>query len=83
MSSLPASPELEARTAVQVTKPALPAEQQVLVWDLPLRVFHWALVGLVTAAITTGLLGGPCQVIHGPPSRPVVMAAVTSPTSAQ
>jgi len=30
----------------------------VAVWDLPLRVFHWALVGLVCAAIATGLAGG-------------------------
>lgn len=30
----------------------------VSVWDLPLRVFHWALVGLVSAAIATGLAGG-------------------------
>ena len=34
-------------------------------WDLPLRVFHWALVLLVTAAITTGLLGGPWMTWHG------------------
>ncbi|WP_457443900.1 cytochrome b/b6 domain-containing protein [Roseateles sp. P5_E4] len=31
---------------------------EVPVWDLPLRVFHWALVGLVSAAIATGLAGG-------------------------
>lgn len=30
----------------------------VVVWDLPLRIFHWALVGLVSAAIATGLAGG-------------------------
>ncbi|MGM9485487.1 cytochrome b/b6 domain-containing protein [Roseateles sp. NT4] len=30
----------------------------VAVWDLPLRVFHWALVGLVSGAIATGLAGG-------------------------
>lgn len=32
--------------------------KQVQVWDLPLRVFHWALVILVTAAIVTAKLGG-------------------------
>jgi cytochrome b len=36
----------------------------VPVWDLPLRVFHWALVLLVTAAITTGLLGGAWMTWH-------------------
>lgn len=41
------------------------ASRHVLVWDLPLRVFHWALVALVTAAITTGLLGGPWMTWHG------------------
>ena len=34
------------------------AHADVPVWDLPLRVFHWALVGLVSAAIATGLAGG-------------------------
>jgi len=56
--SPPASPDLDVSAAQ-------PAQPPVLVWDLPLRVFHWALVGLVTAAITTGLLGGPWMVWHG------------------
>lgn len=34
------------------------AQADVAVWDLPLRVFHWALAGLVSAAIATGLAGG-------------------------
>lgn len=34
------------------------AHADVVVWDLPLRVFHWALVGLVSTAIATGLAGG-------------------------
>lgn len=39
--------------------PASPdAPGDVAVWDLPLRVFHWALVGLVSGAIATGLAGG-------------------------
>lgn len=29
-----------------------------LVWDLPLRIFHWALAGLVVTSIATGLIGG-------------------------
>jgi len=43
MSRQPASPE---------------PHTDVAVWDLPLRVFHWALVGLVGTAIATGLAGG-------------------------
>ena len=30
----------------------------VILWDLPTRLFHWALAVLITASITTGLLGG-------------------------
>jgi cytochrome b len=49
MSQPPASPEAAA---------------EVTVWDLPLRVFHWALVGLVSAAIATGLAGGEWMAWH-------------------
>ena len=50
---LPASPD------------AVDATAEVAVWDLPLRVFHWALVGLVVAAIATGLAGGAWMTWHG------------------
>ena len=30
----------------------------IRVWDLPLRLFHWALVLLVASSIYTGLTGG-------------------------
>ncbi len=30
----------------------------VRVWDLPTRLFHWLLLGLVVALVTTGQLGG-------------------------
>jgi cytochrome b len=36
----------------------------VRVWDLPLRVFHWTLVLLVIASITTGTLGGEWMDAH-------------------
>jgi cytochrome b len=36
-----------------------------LVWDLPLRVFHWALALAVTAAIVTAKLGGAWMAWHG------------------
>lgn len=49
MSQPPASPETNA---------------DIVVWDLPLRVFHWTLVALVSAAIATGLAGGAWMVWH-------------------
>ena len=52
--ALPAAP---ARTPAQRTR--------VLLWDLPLRVFHWSLVASVTAAIVTGELGGSWMAWHG------------------
>ena len=45
--------------------PARAGMRRILVWDLPLRVFHWSLVAAVTAAVTTGELGGPWMVWHG------------------
>lgn len=35
------------------------------IWDLPTRLFHWALALAVTAALVTGLLGGNWMVWHG------------------
>lgn len=32
--------------------------KHITVWDLPLRIFHWALVGLVIAATVSAKLGG-------------------------
>jgi cytochrome b len=40
------------------------ATVEVAVWDLPLRIFHWALVLLVGAAIATGLAGGAWMAWH-------------------
>ena len=39
--------------------------QRIRLWDLPTRVFHWALVALVTAAIITGKTGGSLIIWHG------------------
>lgn len=36
--------------------PSMPTRR--LVWDLPLRLFHWLLAALVVAAIATGTIGG-------------------------
>jgi cytochrome b len=35
-----------------------PAIVTVAVWDWPVRVVHWAMVALVAALLTTGLIGG-------------------------
>lgn len=39
--------------------------QRVVVWDLPLRLFHWSLALAVPAAIATGLAGGAWMRVHG------------------
>jgi cytochrome b len=36
----------------------------VRVWDLPTRVFHWALVALVPALLVTGKIGGEAMIWH-------------------
>ena len=38
---------------------------RIRLWDLPLRIFHWALVIAVATAIVTGELGGPWMALHG------------------
>ena len=45
--------------------PARVGTRRILLWDLPLRVFHWSLVAAVTAAVATGEIGGPWMVWHG------------------
>ncbi|RZL40016.1 MAG: cytochrome B [Rubrivivax sp.] len=59
-AAAPASPSTPATAATAATA----AIADVLVWDLPLRVFHWALVALVSAAVATGLLGGAWMAWH-------------------
>ncbi|MEF8756103.1 MAG: cytochrome b/b6 domain-containing protein [Accumulibacter sp.] len=39
--------------------------QRIRVWDLPTRVFHWALVLLVVASFVSGKIGGNAMVWHG------------------
>jgi len=39
--------------------------RRILLWDLPLRVFHWSLVAAVITAVVTGELGGPWMAWHG------------------
>ena len=48
--------------------PAAPARaglRRVVLWDLPLRVFHWSLVAATVTAIVTGELGGAWMPWHG------------------
>jgi cytochrome b len=40
-------------------------KQRIRVWDLPTRVFHWALVLLVVASFVSGKIGGNAMVWHG------------------
>lgn len=37
---------------------------KVRVWDLPTRIFHWALVACVLALLVTGLVGGAAMYWH-------------------
>ena len=46
-------------------QPARAGVRRILLWDLPLRVFHWSLVGAVTTAVVTGELGGAWMAWHG------------------
>lgn len=39
-------------------------KQEILIWDLPLRVFHWALALSVTGAWLTGEVGGGWIDVH-------------------
>lgn len=39
--------------------------RRVKVWDLPTRIFHWLLVALIVAAVTTAKIGGSAMDWHG------------------
>ena len=52
-------------SGVDVSPSAVSGRQRILLWDLPLRVFHWSLVAAVAAAVVTGELGGPWMPWHG------------------
>lgn len=40
-------------------------KRTIRVWDLPVRIVHWALVALLTGVFATGLIGGNLIVWHG------------------
>jgi cytochrome b len=45
--------------------PSRAGARRILLWDLPLRVFHWSLAAAVTGAVITGELGGSWMAWHG------------------
>lgn len=49
----------------QPSSAEVPTLRLIRVWDLPTRLFHWVLVGLVVVLITTGKVGGEAMVWHG------------------
>lgn len=44
--------------------PAPPPSPAAEVWDLPVRIFHWALVGLLVTAAISGKIGGDAMELH-------------------
>ncbi|AGA90432.1 cytochrome b [Thioflavicoccus mobilis 8321] len=47
-------------------------EKRILVWDLPVRIFHWLLFVLVIAAVATALQGGSLMAVHGSIGRLII-----------
>jgi cytochrome b len=41
-----------------------PALRDIRVWDLPTRLFHWALAAVVVGSVVTGQVGGNAMVWH-------------------
>ena len=58
LSSLRTVLEKDARMNEQGVSRQPLAEQSVLVWDVPTRIFHWLLVALIVASLVTGNVGG-------------------------
>jgi len=59
------SPELLSDFGAADDAAAPGAAHHAVLWDLPLRVFHWSLVAAVTVVIVTGELGGAWMPWHG------------------
>ena len=51
--------------AVDLAPASRAGTRRYVLWDLPLRVFHWSLVAAVTTAVMTGELGGAWMPWHG------------------
>lgn len=48
----------------ETSAPTPPGERVVRVWDLPTRLFHWALVVALVAQVITGKIGGAALTWH-------------------
>lgn len=59
-----AAPRAPALAAAADAAPAA-ATRRVRVWDLPTRLFHWALVAAVLVAVVSGQIGGDFMELHG------------------
>jgi cytochrome b len=55
-----ANQQTPRRLGNQVTQP----ERKIRVWDVPVRIFHWALVLLIVSQITTVSIGGNAMEYH-------------------
>lgn len=49
---------------MEVATPGERSVSLVRVWDVPVRVFHWTLVALVTTSFVTGKIGGNAMQYH-------------------
>jgi cytochrome b len=54
----------DADDRVVAPEPAPAAAPKVRIWDLPTRLFHWALAALVVISFTTGKIGGNAMTWH-------------------
>lgn len=52
------------QTMSETAGPTPPGERVVRVWDLPTRLFHWALVVALVAQVVTGKIGGAAMTWH-------------------
>jgi cytochrome b len=50
--------ERHRKTTISQPLEQIVGMKHITIWDLPLRIFHWSLVGLVSAAIISGEVGG-------------------------
>ena len=65
-STLPAeSVDNQVTANAPITLVATSSVKRIRLWDLPTRIFHWALVILVSIAVISGEVGGEWMGVHG------------------